>query len=400
MTSVYSKALNTTIETERIIGHFKGSTPGPTLIFIGGIHGNEPAGLFALHEVFRDLQDTNANFKGSMYGIAGNLAALKKGVRFQEIDLNRQWTLENLPNIKSHTQLEHETENSELFDIYTVIKSILDRETGPFYFFDLHTTSSETIPFITVNDSLLNRKFTQQFPVPMILGIEEYLEGPLLSYMNELGYVAFGFEGGQHDSISSVDNHRAFIYLSMVYTGSLKRSQIEYQKHYNLLFYNSGRSKVIYEIFWHYKIRSNEEFIMDAGFVNFQTIKKGQLIAKSNGRVVKTMHAGRIFMPLYQGKGNDGFFIIRKVEKMFLNLSAVLRTIRFDKVLPLLPGVRWDSEKKDKLTVNLKVARFFTKQFFHVLGYRSRQIDRTHLRMKNREAASRTEDYKEAPWMK
>ena len=35
-------------------------------------------------------------------------------------------------------------------------------------------------------------------------GIEEYLNGPLLSYINELGYVAFGFEGGQHDDISAI----------------------------------------------------------------------------------------------------------------------------------------------------------------------------------------------------
>lgn len=399
MTNVYSKALNSSIETERIIGHYKGSSSGPTLIFIGGIHGNEPAGPFALHEVFQELKDKNVSFEGSMYGIAGNLTALKNGIRYQKIDLNRQWTPENLDLIKSNTQLENDAENNELYEIYTTIKSILEKETGPFYFFDLHTTSSETIPFITVNDSLLNRKFTQQFPVPMILGIEEYLEGPLLSYMNELGYVAFGFEGGQHDSISSVNNHRAFIYLSMVYTGSLKRSQIEYQKYYDVLFNNSGKSKVIYEIFLHYKIRSNEDYTTDLGFVNFQTIKKGDLIGKSNGRPIMAKQSGMIFMPLYQGKGNDAFFIIRKVEKMFLNLSAVLRTIRFDKLLPLLPGVRWTSEKKDKLVVDLKVARFFTKQFFHVLGYRSRQIDRTHLRMKNREAASRTEDYKDAPWM-
>lgn len=399
MTNVYSKALKTSIKTERIIGHYKGNSPGPTLIFIGGMHGNEPAGLFALHEVFRELQDNEVIFEGTIYGIAGNLTALKKGVRFQKIDLNRQWTSENLPQIKSNTQPENEAENSELREIYTTIKSILDKETGPFYFFDLHTTSSETVPFITVNDSLLNRKFTKQFPVPMILGIEEYLQGPFLSYMNELGYVAFGFEGGQHDSNSAIDNHIAFVYLSMVYSGALKRSQIEYQKHYDFLYNSTNRSKNIYEIFWHYKIRPPEDFAMESGFVNFQTIKKGLLIGKSNGRPIRAKHSGMIFMPLYQGKGNDGFFIIRKVERMFLNLSAILRTIRFDKILPLLPGVRWASEKKDKLVVDLKIARYFTKQFFHVLGYRSRQIDRTHLRMKNREAASRTDDYKDAPWM-
>jgi hypothetical protein len=399
MIKVQSKALNTSIDIDRIIGHFKGNNPGPTLIFTAGIHGNEPAGVFAFQQAIEGLKGKNTDFKGSLYGIAGNLSALEHGIRYEKFDLNRQWTKSNMEHIRAITEAETNPDKRELKEIYTTLKTILTNESGPFYFFDLHTTSSETIPFITVNDSLLNRKFTQQFPVPMILGIEEYLEGPLLNFMNELGYVAFGFEGGQHDSVSSVNNHLSFIFLAIVYAGSLKRSQIEYQKHYDFLFNNSGRAKNIYEIFWHYKIRPTEAFLMEPGFVNFQQIKKGQLIAQSNHREIKALQTGLIFMPLYQGQGNDGFFIIRKVEKLFLNLSAVLRTIRFDKVLPLLPGVRWASDKKDELIVDLKIARFFTKQFFHVLGYRSRQIDRTHLRMKNREAASRTDDYKDAPWM-
>ena len=116
-------------------------------------------------------------------------------------------------------------------------------------------------------------------------------------------------------------------------------------------------------------------------------------------KVEKNVENVQIFMPLYQGKGNDGFFEIRSVPKVFLNLSAVLRTVRFDKLLPILPGVTWSNKKKEKLIVNLKVARFFSKQFFHLLGYRAKQIDKTHLRMKNREAASRNSDYKKAPWM-
>jgi hypothetical protein len=98
-------------------------------------------------------------------------------------------------------------------------------------------------------------------------------------------------------------------------------------------------------------------------------------------------------MPLYQGKGNDGFFMIRKVPKVFLNISTLLRKIHFDNILPLLPGVYWASNKKDELIVDLKIARFFTKNFFHLLGYRSRQIDKTHFRVKNREAASRDSEY-------
>ena len=75
---------------------------------------------------------------------------------------------------------------------------------------------------------MLNRKFTRQYPLASILGIEEHLDGPVLSYLNELGYVSFGFEGGQHDSINAIENHTIFILLTMVFSGILDKSQIAF----------------------------------------------------------------------------------------------------------------------------------------------------------------------------
>jgi hypothetical protein len=81
-----------------------------------------------------------------------------------------------------------------------------------------------------------------------------------------------------------------------------------------------------------------------------------------------------------------------------LRLSAVLRKIYFDNLLVLLPGVRWETDKHDALMVDRKIALFFAKQFFHLLGYRSRRVNKNHLVMKNREAASREKEYYSAIW--
>jgi len=59
------------------------------------------------------------------------------------------------------------------------------------------------------------------------LGIEEFLEGPLLSYINELGYLAIGFEAGQNDRLASFENHKAFIYLSMLHSGFIDRTSLD-----------------------------------------------------------------------------------------------------------------------------------------------------------------------------
>ena len=400
MTKVFSKALNKTIEISRIIGEIKGTQPGPTLIFTAGIHGNEPSGIFALQKVITELKEKNIPIKGNIYAISGNLPALEKETRFIKQDLNRMWTSERMQKVTSGNIEKNGEETIEQLNIYNVINNILKTDKGPFYFMDLHTTSSETIPFLTVNDSLINRKFTEQYPVPLILGIEEYLDGPLLSYINELGYVAFGFEGGQHDSLSSIENHVAFIYQSLVFTESVSKEEIDFQCYYDLLAKTSVDSRNIYEIYYHYRIQENEKFMMKPGFLNFQRINKGQELAESNGEKIIAKKQGRILMPQYQSQGDDGYFSIRKIPQVFLNLSSYFRKIRLDKILPIMPGVSWLSDRKDTLIVNRKIAWLFAKQFFHLLGYRSKKLDKNYLVIKNREAASRKEEYENVLWLR
>jgi len=400
MVKVFSKALDKTIEVNRIIGHLQGSLPGPTLIFTGGIHGNEPSGVFALQQVLENLKEKNIAVKGNIYALSGNLTALEKGTRYNKRDLNRMWTTDRMDKVHGGEIFEDDKETIQQKDICSTITSILHKEEGPFYFMDLHTTSSETIPFLTVNDSLLNRKFTKQYPVPLVLGIEEYLDGPLLSYINELGYVAFGFEGGQHDDLSSIENHIAFIYLSLLFSESITKDSINFQHYYDVLAKTSVDSRDIYEIYYHYKINENEEFTMKPGFLNFQHFNKGQELAKSNGDIIFAEKSGRMLMPQYQSQGDDGFFSIRKIPPVFLRLSRTLRKLKFDRILPIMPGIHWQTDKHDTLIVNRKIAWLFAKQFFHLMGYRSKKLDKTHLVIKNREAASRKEEYLDVFWLK
>ncbi len=396
MIKVHSKALDHSIETDRIIDHIEGSGEGPTLIFMGGIHGNEPSGVFALKKVLQEVDRTLV--KGCIYAIAGNLWALERGVRYHEEDLNRVWMEDRIHRLPDSVKDAANEDIAQQVEIYKVVKEILSTNSGPFYFFDLHTTSSETVPFLTVNDSMLNRKFTVQYPLPIILGIEEYLEGPILSYINELGYVAFGYEAGQHDNMSSIENHMAFIYLSMVFCGSIKKKNINFHQCYDRLAKTTGDVRNIYEIYFRYLIQPDEEFKMRPGYFNFQRVRTGQVLADSNGKAIKAQSDGRIFMPLYQTQGIEGYFTIRRIPSIYLVLSGLLRKFRLDKWLTILPGIKWQDPKKHTLRVNQKIAFLFTKQFFHLLGYRSRRIDKTHLIMKNREEESRDAEYVRESW--
>ncbi len=400
MIELYSKVLKKTIEVDRIIGSYQGSKKGPTLIFLGGVHGNEPSGVFALQAVLEELNKRRPDFRGQLYALSGNLPALKKGVRYSQVDLNRIWNQKNIDELREHTTIDLNEDIHEQIDLYNTINTILKTEEGPFYFFDLHTTSGETSPFITVNDNLLNRKFTIQYPLPIVLGIEEFLTGPILSYINELGYVAFGFEGGQHDSQFAIENHISFIYLSMMFAGCISATDANFGKHSRRLDDHSLVTKKFFEIIYHYRIENEEKFQMLPDYLNFQKIHKNEKLALNHHHEIIAPLKGRIFMPLYQGKGDDGFFIIKKIPSVFLWLSKILRKTYFDRLFVLLPGISWGSDIKDELVVNLKVARFFTKQFFHLMGYRSKIKDATHLNMKNREVAARNKDYKDQDWFK
>ncbi|NMM48573.1 succinylglutamate desuccinylase/aspartoacylase family protein [Marinigracilibium pacificum] len=381
------------VNVGRVIGKLYSGEKGPTIIFTAGIHGNEPSGIFAIDRVFSMIESEKIKFKGSVYGLSGNLSALSLGERYLKSDLNRLWTYERMNSLKSKLNGNYVDDEREQVELFNEIQNILKTESGPFYFFDLHTTSSETNPFLTVNDCLVNRKFANLFPIPMILGIEEYLDGPLLSYINELGYVAFGFEGGSHNDHSSIDNHEAFILLSLVYSGSIRKKSIDYYKYYDRLAKTSHDSHEIFEIFYRFEIDDIGKFRMKPGFVNFQKIRKGTYIAKYNGVKIKAKESGRVFMPLYQNQGEDGFFLIREVNPFFLHLSARIRKMKLDRMLPLLPGVKWFDKEDGVLEVNTKIARFFARKFFHLFGYRAKSISQNKYLMRNREKASRSKDY-------
>ena len=90
-------------QAERYIGKVVGKLKGPTLIFFGGIHGNEPSGVTALEHIFEKLNTETRQIRGTIFGIRGNVPALVQGKRFLDHDLNRLWTAEGIPEIKSKT---------------------------------------------------------------------------------------------------------------------------------------------------------------------------------------------------------------------------------------------------------------------------------------------------------
>ena len=399
MTQLFSDNTLLPKGAQRILGHIKGTNTGPTIVFIGGIHGNEPAGVIALQQIFEMFEGRQDSLCGEFIGIAGNLKALKKEVRFIDEDLNRIWLPEQLESLEEANK-NLNAEEEEMAELNSLIDQIISNSYPPFYFIDLHTTSGKTEPFIVMNDSLLNRSFTKKYPLPVILGIEEYLTGALLSRINEMGYVAFGFESGQHQDEIAVINSKNFIEYTLGLVGFNPVNKIVLNRIKGKLEEYSEAPQRFYEIYYQHLIQKGSLFKMLPGFVNFQFVPKGISIAMNGDGLITTDKRRQLFMPLYQDKGYEGFYFIRSIPFVYLELSRYLRKLKVDGWISRLPGVKWASPKKETLVLDRRIARFFAKSFFHLLGYRAREMDETHLLLKNRERNSKTAFYKNAPWRK
>ena len=384
----YSKALDREFEAERIIGEFHGKEEGPVLVLFGGIHGNEPSGVVALIRVMEKINKLNPEIRGSIYAITGNMYSLEKTQRFETEDLNRIWTKERVQRIAegNFNEAELNADEKEQVEIFKICQHIFQKHEHQIYCIDLHTTSAPTVPFITLNDTLINRNFATKFPVPVIIGIEEFLIGPLLSWVMEVGYPSLAFEAGEHNSKESVEYHEAFVWMCLVHGGLINEADApDIGKHYlKLAASNSDHGKV-FEVYHHKRVVPEESFSMKPGYANLQPVVKGERLADNVDGEILSPENGRVFMPLYQAQGSDGFFLAREVAPFWLKLSGVLRKFKFENALRLLPGVKRHPEEKYTLIVNKRVAKFLAVELFHLLGYRTKVRMEHELRFSKRE---------------
>ncbi|MBA2379164.1 MAG: succinylglutamate desuccinylase/aspartoacylase family protein [Blastocatellia bacterium] len=357
-------------DAEHVIARFAGDESGPTLIVFGSLHGNEAAGVAALRRVAAVVEERDLLLRGRVYFLAGNMRAVATGVRFIDADLNRHWSganvIRNLPDTAIPPQLAEDREQAELLK---VLVPLLATARDEVYAIDLHSTSAEGVPFATMGDTLRNRAFAQKFPITVLLGIEEQLEGTLLEYLNNLGVVTLGFEGGQHYADSTVGTHAALVTLALVHSGIASAAELPVDEAEATLAKATGRKRIV-EVRYRQGIEEGDVFAMRPGFENFDTVKRGLVLATQNGLEVQAPETGLVLMPLYQKLGEDGFFIGREVAPFWIWLSGVLRRLRVGDLMPILPGVRRSEKNADVLEIDTTVARYFPMQIFHLLGFR------------------------------
>ncbi len=316
-----------------LIGWVEGASEGPLLLCIGGLHGNEPAGVRALEALIEQVRARRGAMTGDFVAAIGNTRALTANRRFLAYDLNRAWTAgriarsrngkaapdargavgEGVHRLPERRLSAPSPEDLDMVRLLGLLDVIAERRRGPVHVLDLHTTSGRGGTFTTTADLGRNLEFALAIPVPLVLGLDEHLEGTLLGYLDQLGYTSTVCECGQHEEPRAVTRARAAVWLAIQAAGLLPRTAVpEARRSYRIMRAARDHLPRIFETVHRHPVTATDQYRTRPGFGNFQLIRAGQVVGDDwRGEVAAPM-SGRLLMPLCQELGEDGFFVVRE----------------------------------------------------------------------------------------
>lgn len=190
---------------------FDSLSPGPHLLFLGGVHGDETPGILALVKLLGDLHTGGVRLvRGKLTIIPRvNAGAVKRGLHFLEENLNRI--------VKRHgAPATHEQRlANELIGHLDAADAVLD----------LHGTPAPTRPFVFLDDeSPENRSWAEALGADYLLcGWPALYSGgktvTTTEYAQSRGKRALTVEVGQNDDVASAALGHAFALRSLAHFG-------------------------------------------------------------------------------------------------------------------------------------------------------------------------------------
>ncbi|MCI5064472.1 succinylglutamate desuccinylase/aspartoacylase family protein [bacterium] len=291
-------------EEKRIIGEIGPVDSECVFVCVGGLHGNEPAGVRAIESLFEKLDPLRDQLSSRIIGLRGNIGALEANLRYLDTDLNRSWK-------EPQDSPESCREEQEKAAIQAIILPLL-AEKKKVFLADLHTTSSESTPFLW--DQCVKKILPEDTPVPILRDDVERLTGTMACYFSSLGVPVICAEGGSHYSPASARHLEDIVWLGLRAAGALPELEIIEEA--------EGRLRAVTEevpgllhIFHHHMISPEDRFQMEPGFKNFDPLKKGTLIAHDQNGEIRAPQDCFLLLPLYQPQGDDGFLLASAEER-------------------------------------------------------------------------------------
>jgi len=261
--------------------------PGPVVLIIAGVHGNEIGGVKALNELVPKI----VPLKGKVTFIYANLEAIKQNKRFVEKNLNRCF-FDKQPKELANS-LEGKTAR-ELLPYLEEADVLLD----------LHSSkSSNSKKYVLCEKDCF--KFVDALPVAIVLiGTDKFLPGGSDGYMFNHKKPGMCIECGLHESEDSKATAKEAVTnllkkLEMIPGVKSKYSQGDFYK-----------AKYIYK-------NRFAEFKLARKFVDFEPLKSKELIGLEGEKKIFAKKGEFILFPDDQTELNkECFVIIKKVPKI------------------------------------------------------------------------------------
>lgn len=375
---------------ERVLARI-GDGAGPLLVVTAGMHGNEPAGVLAVERVAGYLSEHQLQLSGRALFLAGNLQALSSGQRFIERDLNRAFDADSIDAARRSPA--PAAEQAELVELLEQIEGELDHRSQPHarvLLLDLHTASAQGPPFALCADTQANLGLARALPLPLILGLEEGIDGTLLGWFGEHGYVALAVEGGQHDDPAAVEVHEAVLWLTLVASGLLNPSEApDLSAHRRRLQAACTGQPSGVAVRYRHPVGPSSEFRMEPGYTNFARVPRGELLAKDRSGEVRARFPSCVLLPLYQGLGSDGFFLGVELTSRWFTLAGVARRVGLERALPLLPGFRRDPDRQGGVLTRPGRLSAWRRWLLELCGYRRVRPREAHVSYSRRPTGPR-----------
>lgn len=250
-------------------------SPGPRVIVMGGIHGDEPCGVSAVKRLEREFRAGQLQLaQGELLLITANHEAIEADQRSLVRNLNRLFK-----------------DNSGEPDCYEVrraeqLKPLLAEAQ---YLLDLHSTTSPSPPFLMCEKEGL--------PIARQMGLDrvvlgwatlgaQALAGDTESWARSHGAIAFTLECGQHrePAAEGIAWRAALQFLSI--TGAIKAAE-----------------QVIAPaplMLWLYatQLKESQDFVFSRTYTGFDALEEGELVGSDAAREYRTDRPGRIIFPV------------------------------------------------------------------------------------------------------
>ena len=313
-------------EPRRVITRYYGTERGPLFICLGGIHGNEPAGIQAISIVstlLRTEPSINPDFvfRGRMLGLTGNIQAVQQGTRFIATDMNRAFTSERLKGVMATDPQHLKNEDREVYELISTINAeIRDYRPDKIVILDIHSTSAHGGIFVIASEDPESVEIGTTLHAPVILDFAHEVYGTTLGYFTRENFhqdiVTIVFECGQHNETLSVNRAIAAIINCMRTIGCVSEDAVE-NKHDLLLQEYAQGLPMIARMIERYGIPDGQQFTMAREYKNFEQVNAGDVLAFSGNTPVRARHDGLILLPRLQDQGDDGFFIVQPLGPVY-----------------------------------------------------------------------------------